>query len=391
MWLGRPMFSAIPLPVMEKAIQSRDRSFDGLFFVGITSTNIFCRPSCPARAALPKNRRYFQNAQQAIFAGFRPCKRCHPLHADGSVPDWLKPLLNQVDRDPEKRIRDQDLRDMNIDPARVRRYFHKQYGMTFQAYCRGRRLSHAFENIQKGASLDDVVFDHSYESHSGFRDAFGKTFGLSPGKSKVSDCIQMTWIETPVGPLVCGATSQGVCLVEFTDRRMLEKQIETLRRRFRKPLIPGSNKHLENLRSELSEYFDGRLRKFRVPLAYLGTPFQEKVWTALLEIPYGTTCTYEDIARVTGHPQAVRAVGTANGMNRIAIVIPCHRVVNKGGKLGGYGGGLHRKRYLLDLEYRTMGHGLASNRSPWASEPQNQIEIGFPKRTKSSARSEVHR
>ena len=162
--------------------------------------------------------------------------------------------------------------------------------------------------------------------------------------------MQVGWIESPLGPLIAGATEEGVCLLEFTDRRKLEAQLQTLRRRFKVHIVPGENAHLQQLKRELVDYFAGRLQQFRVPLIYPGTPFQEQVWSELLRIPYGETRSYEDMARSIQNPGAVRAVGHANGSNRIAIVIPCHRVVNKGGKLGGYGGGLRRKQFLLDLE-----------------------------------------
>jgi AraC family transcriptional regulator, regulatory protein of adaptative response / methylated-DNA-[protein]-cysteine methyltransferase len=192
--------------------------------------------------------------------------------------------------------------------------------------------------------------DTGFESHSGFRDAFARTFGDAPGRARTEDCIVVSWVESPLGPLVVGANDSGVCLLEFTDRRRLEKQIDTMKRRFKCAVVPGENAHLSQLRKELDAYFAGRLQRFTVPLVYPGTPFQQKVWGALLQIPYGQTISYEELARRVGIPGAQRAVGTANGMNRIAIVIPCHRVVNKNGKLGGYGGLLWRKEALLHLE-----------------------------------------
>jgi AraC family transcriptional regulator of adaptative response/methylated-DNA-[protein]-cysteine methyltransferase len=194
------------------------------------------------------------------------------------------------------------------------------------------------------------VFETGYESHSGFRDAFARAFQRTPGQAAGADCIRLAWLDTPIGPMIAGATDKGVVLLEFTDRRMLEQQIGTLSRRFRTALAPGSHRHLARLRRELDEYFSGARTRFEVPVDAPGTPFEERVWRALQQIPHGETRSYEDIARLVGSPKAVRAVGRANGMNRIAIVIPCHRVVNKSGELGGYGGGLWRKRRLLHLE-----------------------------------------
>jgi AraC family transcriptional regulator of adaptative response/methylated-DNA-[protein]-cysteine methyltransferase len=153
--------------------------------------------------------------------------------------------------------------------------------------------------------------------------------------------------------LVAGATAEGICLLEFSDRRMLETEFGALRKQFRAPVLPGSNEHLERLQAELTSYFSGSSRAFSVPLVVPGTAFQRKVWDQLLAIPYGETRSYEQLAVAIGHPRATRAVGHANGLNRIAIVIPCHRVVNKNGGLGGYGGGLRRKQFLLDLERTT--------------------------------------
>ena len=198
--------------------------------------------------------------------------------------------------------------------------------------------------------MDDAVFESGYLSHSGFREAFTRTFGATPGKGEAVDSVAIAWIESPLGPLIAGADERGVCLLEFSDRRMLEAQLQTLARRLRRPLVPGEHGHLDRLRSELAEYFDGKREAFDVPLHAPGTPFQERVWSALLDIPFGELRSYEQIAVAIGAPKAVRAVGRANGMNRIAIVIPCHRVVGKDGTPTGYGGGIWRKQRLLDLE-----------------------------------------
>jgi len=338
-----------PVTEMQRAYQRSDASYDGIFFLAVRTTGIFCKPSCSARKPMPSNVEYYPSPREAIFAGFRPCKRCRPLDVS-ETPEWATKLLATIDNDPAKRYTDADIRSMGVDPARARRYFLKNYGMTFQAYCRGRRLGKSLEQIRLGENLDDVALGYGYESHSGFRDAFVKTFGTPPGKSRNAEHIVAAWIESPLGPLIAGATSQGICFLEFTDRRMLEAQVTTLRRRFKCAVLPGSNVHIQQLQKELQEYFAGTRKNFSLKLFYPGSDFQQKVWNALLKIPYGSTTSYEDIARKVGSPKAVRAVGTANGMNRIAIVIPCHRVVNKNGDLGGYGGGLRRKEALLSLE-----------------------------------------
>lgn len=334
---------------MERAYLKRDASYNGVFFVGVKTTGIFCRPCCAARSPKPGNVEYFATAAQAVFAGYRPCKRCRPMAADDQ-PQWAIDLLAAVEGNPAGRITEADLRSRGIDPATVRRHFLRHYGMTFQAYTRARRLSSALGRIRDGGKLDDTILSSGYESHSGFREAFGKMFGCPPGGSHERGCVLLKWIASPLGPLVAGATDEGICLLEFTDRRMLEAQFETLRKLFGLPLVPGSNSHLEQLERELAEYFAGSRRAFSLPLVYPGSPFQEQVWKGLLHVPYGQTRSYEDLARAVGNDAAVRAVGRANGMNRIAILIPCHRIVNKNGDLGGYGGGLRRKQFLLNLE-----------------------------------------
>lgn len=345
--------NTLPTPFeMERAVTTSDASYDGIFVVAVRTTGIFCRPSCPARKPLPRNRVYYATAAEALAAGYRPCKRCRPLEADGRPPAWAAQLLADVDRDPAARWRDADLKARGIDPARARRYFRAHYGMTFQAFCRGRRLGEALHQLRNGGDLDAVALGHGYDSHSGFREAFARTFGQPPGRSRQTGCVVTDWLTSPLGPLLVAATDDGVCLLEFTDRQVLEKQLASLRRRLAGAIVPGKHPHLDQLTAELAEYFAGTRTAFQVPVVYPGTPFQEAVWGQLLQIPYGETRSYEDVARALGLAGAQRAVGHANGQNRVSIVIPCHRVVNKDGRLGGYGGGLWRKQFLLDLEQR---------------------------------------
>jgi AraC family transcriptional regulator, regulatory protein of adaptative response / methylated-DNA-[protein]-cysteine methyltransferase len=347
----------IPLTrdAMLEALMQRDRSFDGLFFAGITTTMIFCRPSCPARTPKPEHVEFYGSAHDAVFAGFRPCLRCKPLEQGSDRPEWLAPLLARVDADPLRRITDAELRETGMDPATVRRHFLRHYGMTFHAYARGRRLAEAFTTIRAGASIDDAVFASGWGSHSGFREAFARIAATTPGKAADGDFISLAWIDTPLGPMVAGATHDALCLLEFSDRRMLEEQFATIARHFRLPLIPGEHALIDPLRSQLAEYFDGARSAFDIPLAYPGTAFQQRVWDALLHIPYGATRSYAELAASIGLPNGARAVGNANGLNRIAILIPCHRVVTADGALGGYGGGLWRKLRLLEVESMTRG------------------------------------
>jgi len=344
------MLELPPFPVMDAAFRGRDGSFDGLFFAAVTTTGIFCRPSCPARKPLPGNVVFYATAAEALVAGYRPCERCRPL-SSASDPQWVGELIARVEAEPKRRIRDADLRADGLDPASARRRFLARFGLSFQAYQRARRLASAFEAIKAGGSLDDAVFDHGFESHSGFREAFARVFGEPPGRAAAGgNYIRLSCIESSLGPLVAGAVDEGICLLEFTDRRMLETQALALRSRLALPAVPASHPNLERLKAELDEYFSGRRRDFDLPLYEPGTPFQERVWSALRTIPCGETRSYSELARAVGDPAAVRAVAQANGRNRIAILVPCHRVIAADGGLGGYGGGVWRKRRLLEIE-----------------------------------------
>ncbi len=337
---------------MYEALVRSDRSYDGIFFVGVRTTGIFCRPTCRAKKPRPENVEYFPLARDALLAGYRPCRRCRPLDDGHRPPEWITSLLRRVDRAPTARVRDTDLRAMSIDPSRVRRYFRKHYGMTFHAYHRARRMGLALSDVRRGRNLGRVALRHGYDSPSGFRYAFRRVFGAAPTGSGTATCLLARWLETPLGGVLAIADEDGLCLLEFADRRALDTQITTLRRRLDAAIVPGRNSHLDAIADELTRYFDGTLARFTVPLVLPGTPFQVDVWRRLQMIPYGETSTYGVLAADLGRGGAHRAVGRANGDNRIAIVIPCHRVVRSDGTLCGYGGGMWRKRWLLEHEKR---------------------------------------
>ena len=162
--------------------------------------------------------------------------------------------------------------------------------------------------------------------------------------------IVTTMVTTPLGPMLGGATARGICLLEFTDRRMLPAQLRVVQHRLGMPVVAGRHRHLDQLQVELDEYFDGSRRQFDLPLLAPGSEFQERTWAELRRLASGETVSYEELAMRVGVPRAQRAVGTANGANRIALVIPCHRVVRKSGETGNYGGGRWRKEWLLRHE-----------------------------------------
>jgi AraC family transcriptional regulator of adaptative response/methylated-DNA-[protein]-cysteine methyltransferase len=223
--------------------------------------------------------------------------------------------------------------------------------MTFQAYQRARRVAAALPSLRNGSRVGALADASGFESESGFRAAFTQLFGAAPTQiAGDANVLHAQRIATPIGPMLAIADDQGVLLLEFVDRRALATQIATLRRRASGPIVPGDNAHLRRLADELERYFAGDLRAFDLELVARGTPFQERVWAELRRIPCGETRSYADVARAIGHPSAVRAVAHANGMNRIAILIPCHRVIGSDGSPTGYAGGLWRKTWLLDHE-----------------------------------------
>lgn len=201
--------------------------------------------------------------------------------------------------------------------------------------------------------------------------------------------LVVTQLDSPIGPLFAVASRDGVCLLEFADRPAIATQAASVRKLFRGEIVPGSNQHLDRLARELDRYFRGKLTRFTVPLAIAGTPFQRKVWDALLAIPMGSTRTYGEIARELGCARAPRAVGRANGLNRLAILVPCHRLVQSDGSLTGYGGGLWRKQHLLELERRvTQSSGNSrEERAPATRHEASPVRARRSSRTRRDSES----
>ena len=335
---------------MYRALVERDRTFEGLFFACVRTTGIFCRPTCHARKPKPENVEFAPTIQEALHRGYRPCLLCDPMSAGAAAPNWLAPLLDEIKTQPELKLKDQDLRVRGLDPVQVRRTFKRSFGMTFQAYQRACRLGTAMKALHAGAPTIDAGMDAGFESDSGFRDAFARVFGDTPGRARGTALLTATWIESPLGPMLAIAGDEGLELLEFVDRRALETELRELRRTLAGAIVPGDHPILRRAAEQLREYFAGTRQEFDLPLKQRGSVFQMAAWKALCEIPYGETRSYTDMARRVGSPGAVRAIGRVNGQNQIAIVVPCHRVIRADGSLCGYGGGRWRKQWLLDHE-----------------------------------------
>lgn len=335
---------------MYGALLNRDSTFEGVFYVGVKTTGIFCRPTCPAKKPKPENVEFFASPQEALGGGYRACARCRPLEREKELPGLVERLREVVEQSPTGRVSGAELSALGIDSSTARRQFQRHYGMTFHAYQRARRLGLALDEVRRGHAVIDAQLNNGFESASGFWEAFKRVFGVSPSRAEQANCLRARRFETPLGAMLALADERGLHLLEFVDRRALEREIAGLMKRHNCAVVPGNNQHLERTGEELKSYFDGAATSFTVPLVVGGSEFERGVWTLLRTIPPGETWSYAQLAQTLKRPTAIRAVGRANGRNCLALVIPCHRVIRADGNLCGYGGGVWRKRWLLEHE-----------------------------------------
>jgi AraC family transcriptional regulator of adaptative response/methylated-DNA-[protein]-cysteine methyltransferase len=348
---------------MLAAVRARDRRYEGVFVFGVRTTGVYCRPGCPARTPRPENLSFHADSGHAEAAGLRPCRRCRPDRLVATAPGWVLALEAELEQRGASRLSDDDLRARGLEPRTVRRAFLARHGLTFHAWQRARQLATARDGLQRGQRVIDAGLGAGYESSSGFRGAFATLFGTPPGHVDAARACVGRALPSPLGPLLAVASDRGLCLLEFADRPTLGAQARSLARWRDAVVVPGTNRHLAQLERELGEYFARRRRAFEVPLDLAGPPFHVEVWQALQCIPYGETRSYGELARELGRPSGQRAVAGANRANRLAIVLPCHRVVGQGSRLTGYAGGLWRKRRLLELEQG--GRGPAGGEVPF--------------------------
>ncbi len=335
---------------MWRAFLERDAAFDGLFLVAVRTTRIFCRSTCPARRPRRENVEFFARASEAEGAGYRACKRCKPL--EPGAPALVRRLCALVEGARGQRIGDKQLAALGIDPSTARRQFQRSMGQSFQAWQRAQRLGRALDGVRRGSRVIEAQLSGGFESSSGFRSAVERHFGAAPSRAAAVRTLLARWVESPLGTLLLLADEAGLRLVEFAVEERLEREIRDLRARLDAVVVPGTNAHLAAAERQLAQYFAGERTRFELALTPLGSPFELAVWKELRRIPFGETRSYAEIAREVGRASAQRAVGTTNGRNRLAIVIPCHRVIRGDGSLSGYGGGVARKRWLLDHERR---------------------------------------
>lgn len=333
-----------------QALINSDSNYEGIFYVGVKTTGVFCRPTCAARKPKFKNCEFYLNAKQALLASYRPCKRCKPLFHPNQVSPLIQRLINEIEANPEKRWKDRDFKELNIDSSTIRRQFKKRFNMTFVEYARSKRMGIAMRQIRQGEKVINAQITTGYESSSGFRDAFARIMGAAPSNSYSNNILKASWLDTPLGPMIAIADEELLYLLEFVDRKGLELEVEKLRKRMKLAIIPGSTKPISQIEDELKNYFSGSLKEFKTPLFLLGSDFQKNVWQELKKIPYGKTIAYADLATNIKKPTSYRAAANANGKNQLCIIIPCHRVIRNNGDLGGYGSGIVRKKWLLEHE-----------------------------------------
>ena len=331
-----------------QAVTNRDRSFDGRFVTGVLSTGIYCRPSCAARHPKRKNVRFFAKAEQAEAAGLRACLRCHPndFARDEAAVKAVIDAIRMAETAPKL----DELADLTgYSPAHLQRIFKRETGLSPAAYARALRSERVKDALAGGATVTQAIYDAGYGSASRFYEEqkMDRKMGMRPSAWKNGGAgVTVRWarVETSLGTMMVAATDKGICCLSFKEDE------EELRERFPQADLQPGGDAFANLLAQVVAQVEAPGRPHNIPLDVQGTAFQEAVWQELRKIPEGETRSYADIAAAIGKPKAVRAVGSANGANHVAVLIPCHRVVRSDGTMGGYAYGLEIKERLLEKE-----------------------------------------
>lgn len=342
--------------ILYSALVACNPSWDGRAYVGVTSTGVFCRLTCPARKPKRENCQFFATIAECLNAGFRACKRCHPMAPAAQADPVIASLLAALEKTPTRRWREADLVSMGHDPSTVRRAFKRHFGTTFLDMARQARLQAGLTTLAQGGKVIDAQLEAGFESPAAFRAAFSRLLGSPPGAFRADAMVRADWFDTPLGAMIAVSDRNHLHLLEFADRKALPTELKRLHKACKGSLGFGRFAPSDQAEAQLDAFFQGRSPGFDLPLALHGTEFTKAVWHILQTLPAGTTHSYSDIARRLGRPESVRAVARANGANQIAIVIPCHRVLGADGSLTGYGGGLWRKQKLIELERHYAPH-----------------------------------
>lgn len=333
------------------ALVARDASYEGFAWAAVKTTGIFCRLTCPARKPKRENTSFFETIAECLEAGFRPCSRCRPMLKLGEADPMVTRLLTALDSEPFRRWSEDDVVSLGIDPSTARRAFKRQFGMSFLEIARLRRMGKAAETLKEGASVLDAQLDAGYESGSGFRSAVTKLFGAAPANLRNKVLLRADWIETPIGPMMAIADQHCLHLLEFAERKALPAEIKKLQKFTGSGIVMGRHPPIDQIEAELKAYFAGEDRGSRRGLPDTDRHFNGRSGRHCGQSRPGCPRPMGRLPR-NSTSSSTRAVAGANGANQIAIVIPCHRLIGADGSLTGYGGGLWRKRWLLEHERR---------------------------------------
>jgi AraC family transcriptional regulator, regulatory protein of adaptative response / methylated-DNA-[protein]-cysteine methyltransferase len=265
------------------AITKMDSSYEGIIITAVKTTGIFCRPTCRARKPKPENVEFYNTVQEAIQNGYRPCKLCKPMEKMDETPEYIRSLLHELHEDSNLRLKDYDLRQRGIEPSQIRRWFKKHHNITFHAYQRMLRINAAFNSIKQGESVINAAFENGYESLSSLNEGFQSIFGEPPTKTQEKAVLNIVRFTTPIGPMFACASTTGLCLLEFTDRRMLETEFKDLCKRLNTVILPGKNIHLDRVQTEIGEYFSGKRKSFTIPLHTPGINQCQSLFTSLFK------------------------------------------------------------------------------------------------------------
>ena len=340
------------------AFMRRDRSWDGRVIGAVKTTGIYCKPSCPARRPKREHVEFFATGEEARSAGFRPCLRCKPdeVSRDREAVAAAVKLIEQAEEAPSLA---EVAEAVGYAPHHFQRLFKRDIGVSPAEYARGLRNRRTEQALKANGRVTDAVYDAGYQSPSGFYSDAKERLGMTPSAWRDGgrgETIRWTTFDSPLGQMLIAATSKGICRLTFDD------SVTSLQRLFPKATILKDVGGLKELVEGALVAIERPLAAPDLPIDVAGTAFQEAVWRELRKIPAGETRSYAEIAAAIGAPKAVRAVGTANGDNHVCVLIPCHRVIRSDGSLGGYGGGINRKKRLLASE----GHPVAEPELPLA-------------------------
>ena len=328
------------------AFEARDRSQDGRFIGAVTTTGIYCKPSCPARHPKREHVEFFTTPAEARGAGYRACLRCRPDEV-GRDREAVARAVQLIERAAEPPRLDALASAVGYAPHHFQRLFTRDLGVSPAAYARALRARRAEAHLEEDKPVTEAIYDAGYAAPSRFYADAETRLGMTPSAWRDGgrgETIRYAIVDSPLGKLLVAATPKGICRLTFDEDET------ALHRRF-------PNAQLSRDEASLAPWIAGALAAIErphtapeLPIDVRGTAFQEAVWRELRRIPLGETRSYADIATAVGQPKATRAVGTANGANPVAVLVPCHRVIRSDGSLGGYAGGLDRKRHLLAAE-----------------------------------------